>query len=174
MALPKDILEDTEFAKDEVMNSDLDQRCKKQLYRLLDLSATATNGIPTEEKIQKITETIHGLVLLQLSFINSVDKKIEQANKTRCHDCKAMKYVLDKENQHTHAQMIKKWAEENGLDPESLEPDNDDKKSKDELSWSSVAKTVLTSPGLWILGIVMTVSPYGVDIVKAILDFFAK
>lgn len=51
MALSEDVIEETEFAKDEVMNSDLDQRCKKQLYRLLDISATATNGISTEEKI---------------------------------------------------------------------------------------------------------------------------
>ena len=85
-----------------------------------------------------------------------------------------MKYVVDKENQNAHAQMIKKWAEENGFDPEQLEDDDDDKKNKDEVSWQTVIKNILMSPGLWVLGIVMTISPYGVDIVKAILEFCSK
>ena len=174
MALSEEVIENTEFAKDEVMNSDLDQKLKKQLYHLLEVSAAATNGISTEEKIQKITESIHGLVLLQLSFINAVDKKIEQSNSEKCQSCKAMKYVVEKENQSAHAQMIKKWAEENGFDPEQLEDDDDDKKDKDEISWQTVIKNILMSPGIWVLGIVMTISPYGVDIVKAILEFCSK
>ena len=51
MALSEEVIENTEFAKDEVMNSDLDQKLKKQLYHLLEVSAAATNGISTEEKI---------------------------------------------------------------------------------------------------------------------------
>ena len=70
--------------------------------------------------------------------------------------------------------MIKKWAEENGFDPEQLEDDDDDKKDKDEISWQTVIKNILMSPGIWVLGIVMTISPYGVDIVKAILEFCSK
>lgn len=69
--------------------------------------------------------------------------------------------------------MIKKWAEENGLDPESLESDHNEEIHKEEVSWQTVIKSVLMSPGIWVLGIVMTISPYGVDIVKALLEFFS-
>ena len=37
-----------------------------------------------------------------------------------------------------------------------------------------VLKTVLVKPGIWVFGTVLVISPYGVDIVKSILDFFTK
>jgi hypothetical protein len=63
MALNKDIIEEAEFAKNHLMQSDLDDKCKKSLLRLLNVSTMATNGISTEEKVQKITEIIQGLVI---------------------------------------------------------------------------------------------------------------
>lgn len=93
MSLSKEIAEESEFAKTQLMNSDLDDRCKRSLLRLINCSMMATNGISTEEKIQKITEAIHGLVLSQITFLDTVDKKIQQANKEQCKTCEAMQYV---------------------------------------------------------------------------------
>ena len=63
MSLSKQIVEDTEFAKHRLMQSSLDEQCKKQLLTLLDVSTEATNGISLEEKVQRITETIQGMVV---------------------------------------------------------------------------------------------------------------
>jgi hypothetical protein len=51
MALSKEIEEDTEFAKSQLMSSDLDAGSKKALLRLLNVSMEATNGISVDEKI---------------------------------------------------------------------------------------------------------------------------
>lgn len=51
------------MAKNHLMQSNLDEKCKKSLLRLLNISTLATNGISLEEKVQKITEIIYGLVL---------------------------------------------------------------------------------------------------------------
>lgn len=51
MSMPKDIVEDAEFAKNHLLQSSLDEKCKKQLLKLLNVSAEATNGISLEEKV---------------------------------------------------------------------------------------------------------------------------
>lgn len=63
MSLSKEIAEDTEFAKNHLMQSSLDEKCKKQILRLLSVASEATNGISLEEKVQKITEAIYGMVI---------------------------------------------------------------------------------------------------------------
>ena len=44
MSLNKDIVEEAEFAKNHLMQSTLDEKCKKSLLRLLNVSTMATNG----------------------------------------------------------------------------------------------------------------------------------
>ena len=51
MSMSKDIVEDTEFAKNHLMQSSLDEKCKKQLLSLLHTASEATNGITLEEKV---------------------------------------------------------------------------------------------------------------------------
>ena len=51
MAISKEIIEETEFAKSHLMQSSLDEKCKKSLLRLISISTTATNGISLEEKV---------------------------------------------------------------------------------------------------------------------------
>jgi len=63
MAISKEILEETEFAKNHLLQSNLDDKCKKSLLRLINISTLATNGISLEEKVQKVTEAICGMVL---------------------------------------------------------------------------------------------------------------
>ena len=172
MALSKEIIEESEFAKTQLMSSSLDERCKKQMLHLLNISMTATNGISVEEKIQKITEAIYGLVISQFTFLDSVDKKIAAANREQCKACKAMKHADDVELQKQKDQLIEEWKKANGYDTPTtcIEKSSED---SSELSWSGVIKKFLTQPGIWILGIVMTISPYGVDIVRALLEFFS-
>ena len=115
MAISKEIEEDTEFAKNHVMQSQLDEKCKKSLLRLLNTSKIATNGISIEEKVQKITEAMLGMVISQIAFLDSVDKKIEIANKEQCKDCKAMRLADDVEEQKKKEEIIEAWKQANIL-----------------------------------------------------------
>lgn len=116
--LRKEIVEEAEFAKSRLMSSSLDDRVKKPLLRLLNTATMATNGISTEEKIQKITETIQGLVMSQITFMDTIDQKIEAANKKHCETCKAMKYTQQMEQEKEQAEIIQKWKEANGIHEE--------------------------------------------------------
>lgn len=169
MALSKDIIEETEFAKSQVLNSDLEQGWKKSILRLLHTATEATNGISLDEKIQKITEAIHGLVLSQINFISAIDKKMETAIENRCNTCKAFKHANDIEYEKQKAEIIQSWKEANGI--------KDDKKqenSAEDQTWTNVLKTILVKPAAWIFLSILVLSPYGVDIVKTILEFCGK
>lgn len=166
--LTKEIIEEAEFAKNHVMNSSLDERCKKSLLRLLNTATMATNGISTEEKIQKITEAIQGLVLSQITFLDTVDKKIATANKAQCNSCKAMAHANFIEAEEQKQKLIDEWKEANGItSTPSSSASSDD-------SWSDVVKKLILKPWSWILATVLIISPYGVEIIKMLLDFFGK
>jgi hypothetical protein len=51
MAVPSEILEDTEFAKTHIMQMSVDDKCKKTLVSLLNNATAATNGISLEQKV---------------------------------------------------------------------------------------------------------------------------
>ena len=51
MAISKEILEETEFAKNHLLQSSLDDKCKKSLLRLINISTTATNDISLDAKV---------------------------------------------------------------------------------------------------------------------------
>ena len=169
MAISKEILEETEFAKNHLLQSSLDDKCKKSLFRLINISTMATNSISLEEKVQKVTESVCGMMLSQIAFLDSVDKKIENANKEQCNSCKAMRHALDVEEQKKQEEIINDWKEANGY--------KDVKKRQVDVSNMTIAgvlKTVLVKPWAWLFGSVLVFSPYGVQIVKALLDFFSK
>ena len=167
MALSKEILEEAELAKNHLMNSSLDDRCKKSLLRLLNTTTLATNGLSVEEKIQKITESIHGLILSQITFLDTVDKKIETANKAQCVSCKAMRHANEVEEEKEHQKIIEQWKEANGITDKNADDDSAD-------SWPSVIRKILLKPYPYVVLGVLVISPYGVDIVKMLLETFAK
>ena len=167
MALSKEILEEAELAKNHLMNSSLDDRCKKSLLRLLNTTTLATNGLSVEEKIQKITESIHGLILSQITFLDTVDKKIETANKAQCVSCKAMRHANEVEEEKEHQKIIEQWKEANGITDKNADDDSAD-------SWASVIRKILLKPYPYAVLGVLVISPYGVDIVKMLLETFAK
>lgn len=169
MALPKELVEDTHFAMDKVMHStSLDDQSKKQLHRLLKDSTEATNGISTEEKIQKVTESILRMVLSQVTFLDAIDKKIETANKKQCQDCKAMKLANEVEERKKQEDIINAYKEAHGIKDSADAPD------PSTMTLYGVVKTVLAKPWAWIFGAVLVFSPYGAQIVKSILDFYSK
>ena len=115
MATSKENLEEIEFAKNHLLvKSGLDDTCKKQLLKLLNTAAIATNGISLEEKEQKVTEAILGMVIAQMAFLDSIDKKIDAANKEQCKTCKAMKLAKDVEEQKQQEEIINAWKDANG------------------------------------------------------------
>lgn len=166
--MDSEILEEAELAKSHLMGSNLDDRCKKSLMRLLNISTMATNGLSVEEKIQKITEAIHGLVLSQITFLDSVDKKIAKANAEKCKDCKAMRHADDMEAREEREEIIKQWKQANGI---SDEPAREDPAQD---GWIGFFKKLVTQPAMWVFLTFLAISPYGVDIVKAILEVWAK
>lgn len=166
MAISKEILEETEFAKSQLMHSALDEKCKRSLHRLIDISTTATNGLSLEEKVQKVTEAICTMVLSQITFLDSIDKRIEKSNKEQCASCKAMKLANDVEEQKKQEEIINAWKEANGIN---------DKDAKDSThSLYETLKTVLVKPWAWVFASLLIFSPYCVQIVNAILNFFQK
>ena len=115
MALSKETLEATEFAKSQIMNSDLDENVKKQLHNLLNVSMMATNGLSVEEKIQKITECISNLAILQFTFLQTVDARIAKANKEQCKSCSAMKHADEVKSEKQRQEIIEQWKKANGI-----------------------------------------------------------
>ncbi len=175
MAFSKETLEDTEFAKSHLLQSNLDDKCKKSLLRLLNMSLTATNGLSLDDKVQALSETIVGLVASQITFLDSVDKKIETANREQCKTCKAMKHASEVEEQKKREEIIAAWKDAHGI--KDSKDGKDSKDSKDDvhsMSLLDVAKTVLVKPYAWVFGSIAVFSPYSLDILNAVLSFFSK
>ena len=167
MATSKENLEEIEFAKNHLLaKSSLDETCKKKLLKLLNTAAIATNGISLEEKVQKVTEAIFGMVI---ALLDSIEKRIDTSNKEQCKNCKAMKLANDVEEQKKQEEIIKAWKDANGYKDKDVS-----KGSPSTMSVVDVLKTVLVKPYAWVFGSILVFSPYGVQIVNAILNFFSK
>lgn len=167
--MPKEIEEDVEFAKNHLLQSSLDEKCKKQLLKLLNVSSEATNGISLEEKVQKITEAIYGMVVSQITFLDTLDKKVALTHEQKCSKCKAMKLANEVEEQKHQEEIINAWKEANGIKDSS--PQQADIK---HMTIVDTVKMVLLKPYCWIFGTIVAFSPYGVDMLNAILKFFSK
>lgn len=166
MALSKEIEEEAEFAKNHLMSSSLDDRCKKSLLRLLNTATLATNGLSVEEKIQKITEAIFGLVLSQLTFLDTVDKKIENANKAQCISCKAMKHATEVEEEEKNRKLIEDWKAANGI------VDKKDEEAAD--GWTVFLKQLLLKPYVYVVASILAISPYGLEIIRMIMQIWSS
>ena len=166
MALSKEIEEEVEFAKNNLMSSSLDDRCKKSLLRLLNTATLATNGLSVEEKIQKITEAIFGLVISQLTFLDTVDKKIENANKAQCIGCKAMKHAMEVEEEEKNRKLIEEWKAANGI------VDKKDEEAED--GWTRFLKQLLLKPYVYVVASILAISPYSIDIIRMIMQIWSS
>lgn len=170
MSMSKENSEAAEFAKTKLMQSSLDDQCKKTMLSLLNIAAEATNGITLEEKVQKITETILGLVISQITFLDSVDKKVEAVHQQKCNECKAMKVANEIEQQKHKEEIINAWKEANGIKDEPQQANV----NVQQLSIVDTTKMILLKPYVWLFGTIVAFSPYGVDMLNAILKFFSR
>lgn len=181
MALSQEIQDESELAKSYVANSDLDDDYKKTLLRLIHISNLTTNGISPEEKIQKMTEAIHLLAITQVSFITKVDEKIQKsiqnANNKQCKTCKAMKHANDVEEEERWKEKLSEYKKKMGITDDN-DPKNTQKpeesSSQTNISIIDTIKQICLKPYAWIFASILVFSPYGVEIIKLLIQFFGK
>lgn len=166
------ILDDTKLAETLVANSNMSNDYKRAYFRLLNTTTLATNGISTDQKIQKMTEAIHSLAVIQAVYMNEIDKKIsdaiETSNEKQCHNCKAMNHALDVEKAEEREKILKQYEEEHSEQSHII------LSSVPEKTWSQVAKELVMKPYPYIVAVLLAVSPHGVDIINALLTFFGS
>ena len=168
MATTKEMLDDAELAKSYITSSKMPDDYKRTYIKLINITTMATNGISPEEKIQKMTEAIQLLAVTQGMYFSNIDNMIEMAvataNKTQCAECKAMKHAIQVEQKEKDQEIIERYKAQMGIgDGDSCNK-----------SWTDVAKTMLMKPYVYIFGGILVFSPYGVDIVNAILKFLSR
>ena len=181
MALTQEIQDESELAKSYVANSDLDDDYKKTLLRLIHISTLTTNGISPEEKIQKMTEAIHLLAISQVTFITKIDEKIEKsiqnANIKQCSSCKAMKHANDVEEEDKWKEKLSEYKQKMGItdDNDSKNTQKTDETSiQTDISMLDTIKQICLKPYVWIFGSVLVFSPYGMEILKTLIQFWGK
>ena len=181
MALSQEIQDESDLAKSYVANSDLDDDYKKTLLRLIHISTLTTNGISPEEKIQKMTEAIHLLAISQVTFITKIDEKIEKsiqnANIKQCSRCKAMKHANDVEEEEKWKEKLSEYKQKMGItdDNDSKNTQKTDETSiQTDISMLDTIKQICLKPYVWIFGSVLVFSPYGMEILKTLIQFWGK
>lgn len=172
MAISPDILNESELAKAKILGShSLDEDYKKSLLNIINITTLATNGITTEEKIQKMTEAIHMLAISQVSFITQVEesviKSIEKASIRHCSECKAMKHAEDIEKKEAQEKMLAEWRKVNNVQTPS-------EKSKKPLKQEIIDLifTAIQQPFMWIAIAILGLSPHSVNIIEALKKLF--
>lgn len=174
MSTTKAILDDAELAKSYITGSTMSDQYKRAYLRLINISTMATNGITQEEKIQKMTECIQLLAITQGMYLASIDSKIElaidKANANQCHDCKAMKHAKDIEREKHDQVLIDSYLKKLGINKNQTIKNQ----KPTEQTWTDVCKTILIKPYIYAVFCLMIISPYGVDIVKTLCEFFGK
>lgn len=170
MSTTKEALDDAELAKSYITNSGLSDDYKRTYLRLINISTLATNGISVDEKIQKMTEYIQLLAVTQGMYLANIDQKIDtaidRANRKQCQECKAMAHAVDVEQEKHDRQILEQYKEQLGLNSKAA--------ASAEKTWSNVFKEVLSKPYIYVIGCLLAISPYGVEIIKIIFEFLAK
>ena len=170
MSTTKEALNDAELAKSYITNSGLSDDYKRTYLRLINISTLATNGISVDEKIQKMTECIQLLAVTQGMYLANIDQKIDtaidRANRKQCQECKAMAHAVDVEQEKHDRHILEQYKEQLGL--------NNNAAASAEKTWSDVFKEVLSKPYIYVIGCLLAISPYGVEILKTIFEFFSK
>lgn len=174
--------------------NDLDEDYKNQLYDMISLTTTATNGISQEEKIQKMTEAMHQLTISQIDFITSINKHInksliesskkieaminttqqtiqttiQNATISHCQSCKALRHAEDVEKKEAY-QSIVNMTTNSSTTSDNITP-------KKAVTWSEFIQDtfskVFLQPWVWIFLAIISISPYSVNIIQAIKDIF--
>ena len=176
------MLDDAELAKNYVTNSNLSEDYKRIYLRLINISTMATNGITPDEKIQKMTECIQLLAVTQGLYLANIDNKIEQAiskaNTKQCQNCKAMKHAETVEEELKQKKLLEDYMKKLGIKTPKADGATDDGHDETEekapIFWSDTIKQILVKPYIWIVLGLMMISPYSIEIVKVLCQYFAK
>lgn len=175
MSTPKHISDDAELAKDYIVRSSMSDEYKRIYLRLINISTLATNGITPEEKIQKMTECIQLLAITQGMYLSNIDQKIQTAidnsNKSQCNNCKAMKHAIEIEKSDHDKKLLDDYLESLGI---KKGENQQDAKKTNEMTWQDVIKQILLKPYIYVVLCLISISPYGVEILKTIMQFTNK
>lgn len=94
-------------------------------------------------------------------YLANIDEKIDlaisSANKKQCQNCKAMIHANDVEREKHEREIFKRYKAQLAATSTSIMP---------ERSWSDVLKDVMSAPYIYIVGCILAMSPYGVEIIK--------
>lgn len=198
MALTQDIWNQAAEARAKIASADLDEKQREQLYKIISLTTTATNGISPEEKIQKLTEAMHAMTISQVEFITHINKflsktlteslaehsekisnmiaitnqtiqsSIANATLSHCKTCKAMNHAEEVEKEEARNKII----EELGGGQKGTPVDTKGNKIDWIVFWQKTISQMITQPWMWIVMAVASLSPYGVNLLNAIRDLF--
>ena len=81
-----------------------------------------------------------------------------------------MKLANETEEQKRQEEIINAWKEANGIKDAPQQANVDVK----QLSMADTVKMILLKPFVWIFATVIAFSPYGVDMLNAILKFLSR
>lgn len=111
-------------------------------------------------------------------FINYVDNKVMTANRDQCKNCKAMAHAEDVEQKQKQEEIIAAWQQANGYPVtakgQQAPANAAQKPAPKSATMMDTMKEILVKPYFWVFGSLLVFSPYGVEIVKAILAFCSK
>lgn len=114
--------------------------------------------------------------------MSSIDKKIQDAIKnsdaSQCKSCKAMKHALQVEQEQHDKELLESYMEKFGIKQKADESTYGSNLAQDDsqqpMPWLDVIKQLVLKPYIYVVLCLVTVSPYGVDIIKTIMSFVTK
>ena len=180
------ILSEAELAKTTVLNSPLDADTKRNLVTLITNSATATNGITPEEKIQSLTECMASLASALAMYMSKSDIRIEQLELKFKEEHPAGQLERLQKREHELYE-VEEYRNMSGILPnikvsgecitdilKGTKKYIDERIDEDSDKFIDKLFKLLEKPYVWLFGTVAVCSPFAVDILNAILSHFIK
>lgn len=167
MSIKANIASETEIAKTCIINSALDDDCKRNLMTLLQKSAMATNGITQEEKTQCMTELLNGLIVVMSMFMARNDQRLtelEQTYFTEHPKSEMEKLQHDEHNLHK----IEEFRNTYGIKSPVVQVVNEEP----EVPITTRIFRVLEKGYFWIFACFCVCSPFAKDVILALVQFF--
>ena len=166
----QEIVDDAELAKSYITSSSMSDDYKKAYIKLLNITTMATNGLSPEDKIQKMTEAIQLLAITQGMYMVNIEKTIDdavqKANQKQCAACKAMKHATEVEEEEKNRKLIEDWKAANGIV---------DKKDEEVVDgWTRFLKQLLLKPYVYVVASILAISPYGLEIIRMIMQIWSS
>lgn len=147
---------------------------KLALFNILNVTSLATNGLSMDGKIQKMTEALFYLGINQINQSLSLNDNIKKLLTEKCSSCKALKHTYEYEQIKRDEKIIEKYKKEHNIKDDTVKEvcikDSDDKETnkipKTTKEWIYL---ILTKPWIYITLAISMISPYGIQVIKALL-----